>query len=169
MSTELTAFHYATGDLQHELATTRRMLERAPAEHYDWRPHEKSFSLGHLVMHLLELVMWGIVTLKEDGTDLAAPRPPRANPESPEALLKTYDEWVEILMSEVAQSTEERLAEPWTLWHGEAKLFTDAKGNVLRHWCISHIAHHRGQLSVYLRLLDVPVPSSYGPTADESD
>ena len=159
--------HYATGDLANELATTRRMIARAPAEHYAWRPHEKSFSLGHLVVHLSQLVWWGITNLRDDHFDLGASRAKRALPESSEALLAQFDEGVEVLLSLIADLSEADLEQPWTLRRGDIELFTDTKGNVLRHWCISHIAHHRGQLSVYLRLLNVPVPPSYGPTADE--
>ena len=162
-----TALHYAAGDLMDELATTRRMMARAPVEHYAWRPHEKSFSLGHLLVHLSELVGWGVVNLTEDYYDIGVPRKPRQIPESIEALLALFDERMEALSGELEKATEEVLAQSWTLRRGEVDLFTDTKGNVLRRWCTSHIVHHRGQLSVYLRLLDVAVPPSYGPTADE--
>ena len=159
--------HYAAGDLKNELATTRRMIGRAPEEHYAWRPHDKSYSLGHLLVHLSELVGWGIASLKEDYADIGGPQPQRSLPQSREALLAGFDQQAKALMAIVDNLTEDVLDQPWTLRNGDAELFTDTKGNVLRHWCTSHIAHHRGQLSVYLRLLDVPVPPSYGPTADE--
>ena len=157
--------HYAVGDLKNELAITRRMMERAPVEHYAWRPHEKSFSLGHLLVHLSELIGWGIVNLTEDSYDIGAPR---QIPESRNELLARFDKYVEFLLGILENATEAVLEEHWTLRRGETELFTDTKGNVLRHWCTSHIVHHRGQLSVYLRLLNVPVPPSYGPTADEN-
>ncbi len=159
--------HYAAGDLKNELAVTRRMMARAPEKHYAWRPHEKSFSLGDLLKHLSNLVPWGIVNLTEDSYDIGTPRGPRKPLESREALLTKYDERVEKLMGAIENLSTQTLEEPWSLYHGDIKLFTNTKGDVLRHWCISHMVHHRGQLSVYLRLLDVPVPSSYGPTADE--
>jgi len=164
---ESLVLHYAVGDLRAELATTRRILERAPAAQYEWRPHEKSFSLGHLVAHITELLWWGITTLEEDGFDAGAPRPPRESPKSTEDLLVRFDGLAEKLLGLVEALTEEGLEKPWTLRNGDMVWFTNTKGNVLRQWCISHLAHHRGQLSVYVRLLDVPVPSSYGPTADE--
>ena len=157
---------YALGDIKNELETTRAMLAAAPVEHYEWKPHDKSFSLGHLVVHIKELLWWGITTLKDSEHDFGQPFPPRQLPESREALLDSFDEGVEALLALVESATEETLEEPWTLRNGDVVFFTDSKGNVFRKWCTSHLAHHRGQLSVYLRLLDVPVPPSYGPTAD---
>lgn len=165
--TTLSPMHLATGDLERELATTRRMLERVPDEHFAWKPHEKSMSLGTLAAHLANLLWWQTATLEQDEFDMAAPQPPRTVPESREALLREFDEKAAVLREALAQTDEAALARPWTLRRGDHIIFTQPKAAILRSFGISHMVHHRGQLSVYLRLLDVPVPPSYGPTADE--
>ena len=164
----LSPMQLATGDLERELAITRRMLERVPEEHLAWKPHEKSMSLGTLAAHLANLLWWQTTTLERDEFDVAAPQPPRTAPESREALLQAFDEKAAVLREALARTDEAALASPWTLRRGDHIIFTMPKAAVLRSFGISHIVHHRGQLSVYLRLLDVPVPPSYGPTADEA-
>ena len=163
----LSLMQLATGDLEQELATTRRMLERLPDEHLAWKPHEKSMSLGALAAHLTNLLFWQTMTLEHDAFDVAAPQPSRDAPESREALLREFDEKAAVLREALAQTDEAALARPWSLKRGDHVLFTQPKAAILRTFGISHMVHHRGQLSVYLRLLDVPVPPSYGPTADE--
>ena len=163
----LSPMQLATGDLEQELATTRRMLERVPEEHFAWKPHEKSMSLGALAAHIANLLWWQTMTLRQDEFDLAAPQPPRTAPESRAALLREFDEKAAVLREALAQTDEAALARPWTLRRGDHVIFTMPKAAVLRSFGISHMAHHRGQLSVYLRLLDVPGPPSYGPTAHE--
>ncbi len=166
-ATSLTPMQLATGDLEHELATTRRMLERVPDEHFAWKPHEKSMSLGALAGHIANLLWWQTTTLEQDEFDMAAPRPPQTVPESREAVLQEFDERAAVLREALAQTDEAALARPWTLRSGDHVVFTQPKAAIMRGFGISHMVHHRGQLSVYLRLLDVPVPPSYGPTADE--
>ena len=165
--TTLSPMQLATGDLEHELVTTRRMLERAPEEHFAWKPHEKSMSLGALAGHIANLLWWQTMMLQQDEFDMAAPQPPRTAPESRAALLQEFDEKAAVLREALAQTDEAALAQPWTLRSGDHVIFTQPRVAVLRGFGISHMVHHRGQLSVYLRLLDVPVPPSYGPTADE--
>ena len=166
-TTLLSPMQLATGDLEHELATTRRMLERLPEEHFAWKPHDKSMSLGALASHIANLLWWQTTMLQQDGFDMAAPQPPRTAPESRAALLQEFDEKATVLREALAQTDEATLAQPWTLRRGDHVIFTQPKAAILRGFGISHMVHHRGQLSVYLRLLDVPVPPSYGPTADE--
>ncbi len=163
----LTPMQLATGDLEHEIATTRRMLERVPEEHLAWKPHEKSMSLGALASHIANLLWWQTLMLEHDEFDMAAPQPTVTAPESRAALLQEFDEKVAVLREALAQTDEAALARPWTLRRGDHVIFIQPKIAVLRGFGISHMVHHRGQLSVYLRLLDVPVPPSYGPTADE--
>lgn len=170
MTTETTALslmQVATGDLEQELAATRRMLERLPDEHLAWKPHEKSMSLGALAAHITNLLFWQTTTLQQDDFDMAGPQPPRGAPESREALLREFDEKAAVLREALAHTDEAALARPWSLKRGDHMIFTWPKVAVLRAFGISHMVHHRGQLSVYLRMLDVPVPPSYGPTADE--
>ncbi len=165
----LTSTHLAFGDLEDELAITRRVLERVPEERFDWKPHEKSYSLGTLAFHITNLLYWQKITLAESEFDLAASPPPEKGEGLPgkEELLKLFDRNAEEVRAVLANATEETLGEPWTLRHGENRFFTSPKADVLRRFGISHMIHHRGQLSLYLRLLDVPVPQIYGPTADE--
>ena len=167
IATALSPMQLATGDLEQELATTRRMLERVPDEHFAWKPHEKSMSLGALAAHIANVLTWQDLTLKRDEFDFAVSPPPRDRPENREALLRQFDENAAVLRETLAQTEAAVLAEPWSLKHGDHVIFTQSKAAVLRSFGISHMVHHRGQLSVYLRLLDIPVPPSYGPTADE--
>ncbi len=154
-------------DFDLELETTRRVLERVPDHQLDWRPHEKSMSLGGLATHIADLLRWWQATLSSDGLDISVrqPRPPR--PETTEALLELWDRNADALRAHIADLTDADLTSDWSLRNGEQVFSTDPRHLVMRRWGMSHIVHHRGQLSVYLRLLDVPVPKIYGPTADE--
>ena len=154
-------------DLDHELATTRRVLERIPDEHLAWKPHPKSTSLAGLGTHLANLVRWQVWMLRDDVYDVAANPVPMTPAASRDALLATFDANVAQLRTALAATSDEFLDRPWTLRNGEHVIFTRPRTQVLRSFGLSHMAHHRGQLTVYLRLLDVPLPSVYGPTADE--
>jgi uncharacterized damage-inducible protein DinB len=156
------------GDLDHEIATTRRVLERAPDEHYGWKPHEKSWTLGELCAHLQNLLYWQRLILEQDEFDLAASPPPRTVPASRDELLRGFDENKKAVDAAVADVDDAALGQTWTLRNGDQVIFAQPRAGVLRGMGISHMVHHRGQLSVYLRLLDVPVPAVYGPSADES-
>ncbi len=157
----------ALGDFDQELATTRRMLERLPDEHFGWKPHEKSMSLGALGAHLVNVLIWLDSMVKYDEFDLAVTPVPNHKPENREALLNLFDKNVAVLRESLAQTEADSLGEPWTFKKGDHVIFALPKAAALRSFGISHLVHHRGQLSVYLRLLDIPVPPSYGPTADE--
>lgn len=157
-----------TEEVSREIQTTRRMLERAPEDRFDWRPHPRSMSLGELAVHLAELLWWQSVTLKRDEYDFSVRREPRTIPDSTAALLQDYDAKAQELLQALARTRDADLSRVWTLRNGDHVIFADPKSDVLRTFGISHMAHHRGQFSVYLRLLDVPVPPSYGPTADET-
>lgn len=163
----LSQSHVLRADFAHELRTTRRVLERVPDDRLGWKPHEKSMSLGGLATHIVNLLQWQLWTLEGDSFDLAA-APPSVEPfESREAILATFDERAAALDEELEATDEGALAQAWTLRRGEAVLMEQPRASVLRGMGLRHIVHHRGQLSVYLRLLDVPVPPIYGPTADE--
>lgn len=167
-TTEITARQAALGDIEQELKMTRRMLDRVPEAHFAWRPHEKSMSLGELAAHLANVLWWQTAALQEDGFDLANGPRTRSAPESHASLMHKFDENAADLREAMAAADAESLSAPWTLSNGERTYFTLPRAAVLRTYGISHLVHHRGQLSVYLRLLDVPVPPTYGPTADES-
>jgi uncharacterized damage-inducible protein DinB len=167
-STAATLKQDALGDLEHELATTRRVLERLPEEHFSWKPHEKSMSLGRLASHVVNLVHWQTMTLQSEELDLGGTPPPTSDgPASRAALLSTFDANVAELNEALAQAGEPDLRHVWTLRMGEKVLLRMPRLAVLRTMCLSHMINHRGQLCVYLRLLGVPVPAIYGPSADE--
>jgi uncharacterized damage-inducible protein DinB len=157
----------ALGDLEHEIATTRRVLERIPEEHLDWKPHARSMSLGGLTTHIATIPFYGISVLQGQDFDLAAPLPPNPLATTRDEVLRRFDETVATLRTLLDGADEASLREPWSLRAGERVIFTQPRVGVMRGLVISHLVHHRAQLGVYLRLLDVPVPSMYGPTADE--
>lgn len=163
-----TVTRLALGDLEQELANTRRVLERVPEDRAGWKPHPKSWSLLQLAAHLSNLIVWQLLTIRESEYDTAGPPPDRTVPASVAALLEQYDALVPQLTAAVRDLTVEDLLADWTLRHGEHVILTQSRGQVLRMFGISHMAHHRGQLTVYLRMLDVPLPGIYGPTADET-
>jgi uncharacterized damage-inducible protein DinB len=151
-------------ELDQEMTTTRRVLERVPTDKGQWKPHPKSFSLGHLAQLVAGMPGWITSTLKDDALDLG--RFKGYSYESTETLLDMFDRNVAAARDAIANAKDTEHGKPWSLKHGDRVLFTLPKGAVVRQ-NISHLVHHRGQLTVYLRLLDVPVPSIYGPTADE--
>jgi uncharacterized damage-inducible protein DinB len=154
-------------DLDGELATTRRMLERVPNGHDDFRPHEKSRSLGQLATHLAQLPGFGMIMLTTDDFDGRTQRPEDPNLASSAERVKMFDELSAQLRGVLRQMTWDKARSTWTLRIGENVLLESPRVNVFRTAFITHSAHHRAQVGLYLRLLDVPVPYSYGPSADE--
>ena len=153
-------------DLESELKTTRRILERVPDGNDDWRPHEKSMTLGTLATHLAQLPGFGISMLTSDDFD-AMKRPPTPTPANNAERLKLFDQVSAGLQELITQLTWERVRGPWTLRAGERVFRRAPRGVMLRSALVTHMAHHRAQLGVYLRLLGIPIPGSYGPSADE--
>jgi uncharacterized damage-inducible protein DinB len=151
-------------DFDEEMRITRRVLERVPGEKGKWKPHEKSFSLGHLAQLVALMPGWIARSLNESAIDLGAS--PGYTYETTETLLSVFDQNVEAARDALREATDETLDEPWSLKRGKQVLLSMPKRAVVRQ-TISHLSHHRGQLTVYLRLLDVAVPSIYGPSADE--
>jgi uncharacterized damage-inducible protein DinB len=154
-------------EFDQEMSTTRRLLERVPTEKFGWKPHDKSMEMGRLAGHLATLPGWTGVTLNTAELDFAsgAYNPPK--PTTNEELVAIFDDEVAKARAALAATKDETFFEPWTLRNGDHKIFTLPKAAVMRTFVLSHIVHHRGQLSVYLRLNDIPVPSIYGPSADE--
>ncbi len=153
-------------ELRQEAATTRKMLERVPQESLAWQPHEKSMTLGRLAAHVAGLHgTWLKTALTQDEFDLADSLPLKA--ESVSDILEAFEQNVSAAIELLQAQSDERLFTTWRLTRGGQVLFEMPRWAVLRSMVINHIIHHRGQLSVYLRLLDVPLPSVYGPTADE--
>jgi uncharacterized damage-inducible protein DinB len=154
-------------EFDHEAQTTRTHLERLPEDKLDWRPHEKSFTAAGLASHITEMLGWADAILNQDELefDPATYKPYQAT--SVADLLKTFDENVAKVKQALASATDDSLDQPWSFKIMGQAQFERSKGAVLRDVTLSHIIHHRGQFSVYLRLLDIPVPASYGPSADE--
>ena len=157
-------------EYDHELATTRRLLERVPEAEFAWKPHPKSMSLGQLAGHVANLPFWLSEALTATSYDLAARDDKEARLEalpSRDVLLKEFDAKVSTARASLAKATDAEMMAPWTLKHGSHEIFTMPRTAVVRSFVMNHLIHHRGQLSVYLRLKDVPLPPMYGPTADE--
>jgi uncharacterized damage-inducible protein DinB len=156
-------------EFDHEMGTTRRVLERVPDADLTWKPHDKSYSMGQLAMHLANLPNWVAITLDNALFDLvtvgdeARPREPRVTAD----VLNHFDHASRNARARLNEATDAMLVGPFTLKQGGHEIFTMPKIGVLRGFVMNHSIHHRGQLSVYLRLRNVPLPSMYGPTADE--
>ena len=157
-------------EFDQEMANTRKTLERVPEDKFGWKPHEKSFAMGHLASHIATLPSWSVMAVNQDSIDIApVGEPPRKGPEAktPEELLSMFDSNVAAARAAIAGASDEQLFKPWTLLSGGKTVLTMPKIAVLRSFVMSHSIHHRAQLGVYLRLNDIPVPSIYGPSADE--
>jgi uncharacterized damage-inducible protein DinB len=153
-------------ELDRESATTRKMLERIPDDKYDWKPHEKSMTIRQLSSHIAELPTWITMALTTDELDFATMPydPPKV--ESTKELMELFEKSVENGYSELKEENETKMNEPWTLRNAEEIYSTEPKADVIR-MALNQVTHHRAQLGVFLRLLDVPIPGSYGPSADE--
>lgn len=157
-------------EFDNEMANTRKTLERVPDDKFTWKPHEKSFPMGGLATHLANLPSWGSLILSSDSFDVAPGGNPVKTPElnSTSAVLKQFDENTAATRSAIEAASDEDLFRTWTLQSNGKGLMTLPKIAVLRGFVMNHMIHHRAQLGVYLRLNDIPVPSIYGPSADES-
>lgn len=159
-------------EFDHEMATTRKTLERVPESNTDWKPHDKSMSMGRLAGHLAELPSLVPLALERDSMDF---RPPGAPPRQPNVmstrakLLEDFDKNVAAARGAIAKSSDDDLKKIFTLQAGGKTIFSLPRTAALRSFVMNHVIHHRGQLSVYLRLNNVPVPSIYGPSADEQN
>lgn len=154
----------ALKEFDQEMTVTRRLLERVPTDKGTWKPHEKSFSLAHLAQLVAWMPGWITRTLREPFIDLS--KGAGYSVETTETLLGVFDDNVKSARVALDEIKGGALDESWELRHGEKILMTLPRGEVVRQH-LSHLVHHRGQLTVYLRLIDVPLPSIYGPTADE--
>ena len=151
-------------EFDQEMATTRRLLERVPGDKGQWKPHAKSFALGHLAQLVARMPGWLTSVLRTTELDLGSFR--GYTLESTTALLDDFDKNVREAREALASAKDADFGVPWSLRHGARVFYTQPRAAILRQ-NVNHLIHHRGQLTVYLRLLDVPIPSIYGPTADE--
>ena len=157
-------------EFDHEIASTRRLLDRLPDDQLAWKPHAKSMALGALAEHLGQLGVWGELTLTQSAVDLeTTARPPGYQPMTVKAdILAHFDGRMAAARAALVGRTDAELMAPWTLRRGAQEFFTMPKASCWRTFVMNHLIHHRGQLTVYLRELDVPLPSIYGPSADEA-
>jgi uncharacterized damage-inducible protein DinB len=157
-------------EFDHEMLNTRKTLERVPDDKFDWKPHEKSMAMGGLASHLSNLPNWASLTIAQDEFDMApGGKPVTTLPcHSRQEVLETFDKNVAAARSAIAGASDEHLFKPWTLLANENQILSLPRVAILRSFVMSHIIHHRAQLGVYLRLNDIPVPSIYGPSADEA-
>ncbi len=157
-------------EFDHEMANTRKILERVTDEKWGWKPHAKSMALGHLATHIMGMAGWLVDTLKTQSFDVAPVDGtkvefPTAN--NNKELLEKYDKNVAAARAALAAAENDQMLQSWSLLQSGNPIFTMPRAGVIRSMIFNHIVHHRGQLSVYLRLNDVPVPGMYGPSADE--
>lgn len=160
----------ATGliaELEQEAATTRKVLERIPADKFDWKPHEKSMTMGKLASHVAEMHGWTKPTVEDIELDFAKMDYKPFEPKTTEELVAYLDKNVSEAIEVLKTISDDGWHDDWSLRNGEQIYFTIPKIAVMRGMVLNHIVHHRGQLSVYLRLNDIPVPAMYGPSADE--
>jgi len=153
-------------EYDHEMGTTRKLLERLPDDKLAWKPHEKSMSLGGLATHVSNLPNWGGTILTGLSFDLADSPPNLEEKSSRSDILAAFDASSTRTRGLLDKSDAELLA-PWSLKRGGQEVFTLPRVAAFRTFVLYHVVHHRGQLSVYLRLNDIPVPAIYGPSADE--
>jgi uncharacterized damage-inducible protein DinB len=152
-------------ELEVEAASTRRTLERVPEDRYDWKPHEKSMTLGYLAELVARMPSWPVFMINQDELDLATNKPEPLH--TRRELLQALDEGVAAAREALANTTDEHLMKPWRLLVAGRVVSEEPRYQALRHGVFNHLAHHRGQLTVYLRLNEALVPSIYGPSADE--
>lgn len=153
-------------ELEKEATTTRKMLERVPADKYDWKPHEKSMTMRQLATHVAEIPTWIGMVLNTAELDFASNEYKPAVINNPAELMAHFESSLADGKAKLAVANDKQLEDNWTMRSGEQIFSTEPKLEVLR-GCYCQIVHHRAQLGVYLRLLDIPIPGSYGPSADD--
>lgn len=157
-------------ELEQEAPLTRRYLERVPEDKLLWKPHQKSMTLGRLANHIAELPNWGELILTQDEFDIAPSGEESyevSQADNVKDILAIYDANLERLRERLDATADDAFMQTWTLKNGGQEVFSAPRAGVTRSSVFNHIVHHRAQLSVYLRMNDVPLPASYGPSADE--
>lgn len=154
-------------ELKLEATVTRRYLASVPFEKADWQPHPKSEKLGRLAIHLAEIVAWWKEVIMNQELDFMGFEP--ENIQSTEELLTFFDRLLQEAEDALRSAVDEDFEKNWTMRYGDHILFTLPKKQVVRIFCMNHFVHHRAQLGVYLRMLEIPVPAAYGPSADDEN
>jgi len=152
-------------EIEHEGSQTKKILERIPFDKFDWKPHEKSREIGKLAIHVAEIPKWTSRALTTPEFDVLTLKPTQV--QSTEELVKLSEANIQKAIEDLQKASDEEMMTMWTFRRGDHVIFTLPRAAVIRNLSMNHLIHHRGQLSVYLRLLDIPVPGMYGPSADE--
>lgn len=155
-------------ELDQESVSTRKALERTPFDKFDWKPHEKSLTLRVLASHIANIPGWMNVTINQDELNMDTGGFEQFAADSTESLVKHFDAKMAEAKELLGNTSDEALMESWKMIAGGNVVIDMPKIAVIRVWILNHMIHHRGQLTVYLRENDIPVPSIYGPSADES-
>jgi uncharacterized damage-inducible protein DinB len=153
-------------EFDQEMADTLKILDCVPEDKFSWKPHEKSMTLGRLASHVAEMPNWTLVTINQDKLELTPSNKP-FNATKRAELIDTFNTNVASAREALAGASDDHLGKVWSLSYNGQTMFSLPRAAVLRNMVMSHMIHHRGQLSVYLRLLDVPIPGMYGPSADQ--
>ena len=159
-------------EVDQEMAQTRKTLARIPDDKFSYKPHEKSMEMGALGLHIAMMTGWGADTLKSDNFDVApvdGPAYQMPTAKTTAEVLALFDENAAAFRSALAAAENEAMMKQWSLLNGGTPIFTMPRAAVIRGMILNHLVHHRGQLTVYLRLNNVPVPALYGPSADEQN
>ena len=155
-------------EFDQEMAATRVVLARLPESSFAWKPHDRSYALGGLATHLAQIPHWGCAILTRDGHDLSAARPSADMLPTVAAVLERFDQHVTEVRRAMLEMIDADLQTPWALRRGDHLILSMPRIAALRRFVLHHMVHHRGQLTVYLRLQGVPLPPLYGPSADET-
>jgi uncharacterized damage-inducible protein DinB len=162
----MTFTEYLLPEFDDEMKNTRKMLERVPDGKFDFQPHPKSMTLARLATHVAELPHWACMTVDLEVLEIPADYKPTFAASQAE-LLNTFDAKAAEAREKIAATTDEQWAKTWTLKFGGQTILSMPRSQVMRGMVMNHLVHHRAQLGVFLRLLDVPIPGAYGPSADE--
>jgi len=156
-------------EFDQEMANTRKTLERVPDDKLGWKPHPKSMAMGDLAQHIATMVGWSVDTMAKDSFDVAPGGQPYQPPKlgSRQEILSAFDNGVAKARAAIGGASDEQFMKPWSLLNNGKPMMTMPRIAVIRGFVMNHTIHHRAQLGVYLRLNDLPVPSIYGPSADE--
>jgi uncharacterized damage-inducible protein DinB len=155
-------------EFDHEMENTRKTLERVPLDKSNWKPHEKSPTMIWLASHVAQIPIWAQMTMQTDSLDLAGPFERPKTSETTAELLALFEKHRDAGRAAIAEASDEEFMQTWTLRNGSHTILAMPRVAVLRSFVMNHMIHHRAQLTVYLRMNDVPVPGLYGPSADES-
>jgi uncharacterized damage-inducible protein DinB len=153
-------------EFDQEMASTRKLLACVPDDKFSWKPHEKSMALGRLASHVAEMPAWAVPTMEQDTLEISPDQKPFLATTTAE-LLAAFDKNVAAARALIEAASDETMARDWAFFYAGNKIFNAPKSSILRGMVMNHLIHHRGQLGVYLRLQNIPIPGMYGPSADE--